>query len=81
MPLMEMIRSLNVSKSPGPSSRLGVWYVCFSYLLYVPSNQVQSDEILVTKKSSRSRHEWAIIYAGELRSWERVRMMDFESSL
>ena len=78
---MEMIRSLNVFRSPGASTRLEILYVFFSYLLYAPFNQVQSDEIFVTKTSSYSGHEWAIIYAGELRSWERVCMMDFESPL
>ena len=77
---MQMIRSLNVFRSPGASTHLGILYVfCLTYCM--PSNQVQSDEILVTKSSSRSRHEWAIIYAGELRSREYVCIMDFESSL
>ena len=81
MPLTQMIRSLNVFNRPGTSSRLGILYVFFSDLSYVPSNQAQPDEILVTKSTSCSRHEWDIIYAGELQSSEDVCMMGFESFL
>ena len=79
MPLMQMIRSLKVFRSPGALTRLGFLYVLY-IPIYAPSNQAQPDEILVTKSSSHSRHEWDIIYAGDFRS-ENVCMMDFEISL
>ena len=54
-------------------------YVCSFVLLYSSSHQIQGDEIIVTKSSSRPRHGWSIVYTGELRQGEEVCMLIYEA--
>ena len=54
-------------------------YVCSFVLLYSSSHQIQGDDIIVTKSSSRPRHGWSIVYTGELRQGERVCMLIYEA--
>ena len=54
-------------------------YVCPFVPLYSSSHQIQGDEIIVTKGSSRPRHGWSIVYTGELRQGEQVCMLIYEA--
>ena len=74
----EEFQSLNCIEPNGIEPG-GFNYVCSFVPLDSSSHQIQGDDIIVTKSSSRPRHGWSIVYTGELRQGEKVCMLIYEA--